>query len=504
MIDRFFDIAADRYPDRTAVYEKNRAFTYAETMGRIQGMAAALCAIPLEKKDRVVIALGNVIEYIVAYFSVLKAGFIPVLIRTDMPPAKIAGVIEAVEAAGVIGHAWVFNALPACPPHLRFAFLDGPLPEALWGISAHRFIDALDTSPGLRESRGAAGSAAGGSGAGVRTIIFTSGTSGTPKGVILSAENLEYSTGLMVDYLHLCPDDCSLVSIPFSHCAGLLHMLAHIRCGGRLVTGESPALPGSFLKAVVNRHVTGLPVVPSLMRLFVSGYKKDLAAYCSRLRYIEFSSEPCEDSLIQTLTDLLPDVSLYNTYGLTEAPRTTYHDIRNRADAITSVGRPNREVSVRILDSRGSACVPGQIGEICISGPNVAAGYWHPPEAAATGFTADGFKTGDLARQDTEGRIYLQGRKDKRIKINGEWVSPEEIELVISKIPGILKAEVYCENDMASGTRLCANITTLSHGMVGEKKIRQICRVHLEKYKIPARFIFTETAAERPETGAVK
>jgi acyl-CoA synthetase (AMP-forming)/AMP-acid ligase II len=500
---RFFNISVRRYPEKIAVYEGNQGFTYAELAQRTHRIAAALQAIPLSKKDRVVIAFGNVKEFVLAYFGVLTAGSIPVLIRTDMPSAKIAAVIDDVEAAGIIGHTHVFSALPTLSPYLRFSFLDGPLPEVLSSIPVYRSIKDLVSFPGDRAK-----------GVGVKppgaefdcdpqAIIFTSGTSGPPEGVVLSAENLNYSTGVMVDYLHLTPDDRSLVSIPFSHCAGLLHMLAHIRCAGSLVTGESPALPGSFLKAVLRRHVTGLPAVPSLMRLFVSNYKRGVAKYCSCLRYIELSSEPSDGNLLKVLMDLLPGVSFYNTYGLTEAPRATYHDIREQIKEVTSVGRPNPGVEVRIVDSQGNPCVPGKIGEIHISGPNLAAGYWRRPVKTAASFTPTGFKTGDLAWQDTEGRIYLKGRIDKRIKISGVWVSPEEVERVITTLPGILKAEVFCADDPTSGTILCAKIITRS-AAVNEKQVLQACRMHLEKYEIPTKIIFTETAEERTEAAAIQ
>jgi long-chain acyl-CoA synthetase len=503
IMHRFLDITANRYPEKIAVYQKNQGFTYAELVERTDRMAAVLQAVPLNGRDRVVIAWGNVIDFMIAYFGVLKTGAIPVLIHTDMPPAKVAAVIEDVEAVGIIGHARVFSSLPKRPAHLQLAVLDGPLPEVLSGIAVYRSMGDVAFSPGRRIMGTAGKSTPNGSGAGPQTIIFTSGTSGAPKGVVLSAENLEYSTGIMVDYLHLTCDDCSLVSIPFFHCAGLLHMLAHIRCAGSLVTGESPAFPGSFLKAVKDRHVTGLPAVPSLMRLLVSNYKKEVADYCSHLRYIELSSEPCDGGLLKVLTDLLPGVSFYNTYGLTEAPRTTYHDIRGETEAVTSVGRPNTGVSVEIFDSRGNSCTPGEIGEIHISGRNVAAGYWRRPEKTGADFTPKGFKTGDLAWQDTEGRVYLKGRIDKRIKISGEWVSPEEVELVITTLPGILKAEVFCENDTISGSVLCAKIMIHS-AAVSEKQILRTCRMHLEKYKIPARFVFIGTAAERSETATIR
>ena len=409
---RFFENTANNHPNRIAVYQGNRGYTYAEIAGRVHRLTDALHSVPTRQGDRVLIAFTNVLEFIPAYFAVLEAACIPVLVNTDTPAAKVAAVIDDVAAVGIIGHSRLFITLPAPSPSVRFAFLDGPAPRTLSHIQTCQCLKALKPVSSARTERAVSKPIDSTPEGASKTIIFTSGTTGPPKGVVLSYANIDYSTEVMIDFLKLTPHDRVLVSIPFTHCAGLLHLLAHIRSGGTLVTGENPALPGSFLKAVHRQGVTGLPAVPSLFGSFLPRYKDGLAKYCSKLRYIELSSEPYDLELMETLLKALPGVAFYNTYGLTEAPRATYHDIREHTAASLSVGTPNRDVKIRIVNPRGIPCSPGEIGEIYIQGPNVAAGYWNRPSKTETAFTSQGFNTGDLACRGAGGKIYLHGRID--------------------------------------------------------------------------------------------
>jgi len=131
MITDLFSVAAERHPDKTAVSQKDRVFTYAEIAVKIKGVSATLGSLPLTSSDRVIIALNNEIWFIVAYFGVLEAGLVPVIIRTDMPPVKTAAIISSVEPVGVIGHSRVFHSLPKPLRSIQFAFLDEEVPGPL-------------------------------------------------------------------------------------------------------------------------------------------------------------------------------------------------------------------------------------------------------------------------------------------------------------------------------------------------------------------------------------
>ena len=491
---RFLDITAAAHPQRIAVLHGDGRTTYAELAEAAKRFAYALESASVRQGDRAVVSFTNVMEFIPAYFGILKAGCIPVLLHSETPAGQVAAIIKDVNAAGLIGHTRFFADLPEVAPSLRFAFLDGPCPESLSGIPHFRPVGEILAAAAPRQRKFDSMMLDHAADTDGKTIIFTSGTTGMPKGVILPDESLRFATDMMIDFLKLTHEDRSLIGMPFTHLAGLLHMISQIRSGGSVVTGITPALPGSFCMAASEREVTGLPIVPSTIRMLWRQYPEAVARYFSKLRYIELSSEPYDAGLIEELLEALPEVAFYNTYGLTEAPRATYYNMRSSSGGRLSVGRPNTGVTVRIVDSSGMPCKQREVGEIYILGKNLAEGYWNRPELTNRVFTPGGFKTGDMASADEEGRITLAGRADTMVKIRGESVFSEEIEAVLSAFPGVMTAEVTSKDEPVTGRALFARVVTKNNS-VTRKDLLKYCRKHLAKFKIPKYIEFV------PESG---
>jgi len=490
------------YPGEVALIESNVALSYGELWARAGALSRVVARMAGGEGRRVCISLHNTMDFVVSCLAVAGAGCVPVLVHAASPAEKISRILEDAGASGFIGHSWMVESLPAPGGDLSFVLTDKPLkpasgaceggPRSLWRgdlgtlteAGQGKFSASFLPRPGKGD--GAA-------------IIYTSGSTGFPKGVVLSAGNLDYSTSVMVDFLGLAHGDRSLVSMPFTHCAGLLHLLAMIRCGGSVVTGESPALAGPFFKAVERNAVTGLPAVPSLAGLFLNRHGDQVAKRLRGLRWMELSSAPCGPPLVAALARTLPGVALYNTYGLTEAPRATYCRMEN-GEAATSVGAPTREVSVEVLDPDGRSLPPGSTGELVVSGPNVATGYWGRPEEARKRFTERGFMTGDMGYRDEEGNIHLRGRVDHMVKIGGESVHPLEVERVVATVPGVVDAWVYGEDDPLRGNILRAKVVKGSEAL-SEKDVLRHCRKSLEGFKVPASVDFCD---EIPRNGAGK
>ncbi len=405
----FLEKIVEDHSDRIAALTRDREFTYAELLQRVRELCCGLSLTTAGKGDRIVICFANVYDFILSYLAVSMAGYVPVLVTQDTPIPKLYAIINEVDARGLIGHAWMAPGLSTPPAGLEFVVFDKKVankecpPLLCWSL------DELGGLSGGFENGRTFNNGDAFSG---MTLMYTSGTTGPPKGVMLSHKNLEYATGVMIEFLDLIRDDRVLVTMPFAHCAGLLHMLAHIRIGGSLVTDVPAALPGAFLKAVLEKNVTSLPAVPSLVNLFLSHYPKELSHYPAGLRYVELSSEPYDSSLALELAKALPKTAIYNTYGLTEAPRATYHHVDADKSSVLSIGVPNRDISIRIVDSRGRVCGVGESGEIFISGLNIAVGYWNRPLESGKIFTVRGVRTGDVGYRDAAGRIYLQGRSE--------------------------------------------------------------------------------------------
>jgi len=475
----FLKKSFDYFPDKIAIYEAENVWRYQDIYEMTNTVANVIYSTQVRKNDRICICFTNVVEFIFSYFAVLKVGCIPVLVSVNTPVDKIYHILQETSAVGFVGHSWVFRLISDTKKTLQFAILDKYFHTKRNDFKIF-FIDQLKPDPefsGVEYNEPE------------KICLYTSGSTGKPKGVVLTSSNIDYSTSTIINYLKLNEKDCTLVSMPFSHCAGLLYMLVHVRIAGSLITGESASMPGSFLTAIYNKGVTNLPVIPSLMNLYVKNFKKEIAHYCSKLKYIELSSEPYNQLLINTLTDILPTVKLFNTYGLTEAPRATYHNVKKDSNAIISVGKPNSQVNITIINSQNKPCQAGETGELFISGPNVAHGYWNKPETTNKVFTKLGFKTGDMGYKDHLGRIFLTKRVDEMIKIGGENVYPDEIRQVINSISGVENVQIHTVDDAIYGKAIHVYVKRHTEAIT-EKHLLKYCRKYLEKNKIPTMIEF--------------
>ncbi len=329
----------------------------------------------------------------------------------------------------------------------------------------------------------------------ITSIIYTSGTTGKPKGVMLSEENLLVATSAIIQHIGLTPSDVCLVTMSFAHCAGLLHLLAHLRVGAKVVTGEFFTLIGPFLLAIKKHGVTVLPGVPSFFSLLLKHPKHKIGPYLNHIRAIETSSAMINNSLLREIADCFPSATLFNTYGLTEAPRATYMAvIPSDFDTNLSVGFPTSGVTTHVVNQQLKHCQPYVEGEIIINGPNLAMGYWNNHEKTAAAFSPFGFKTGDIGYIDNKGLLFLKGRKDDMIKIGAEVVYPHEIEEVIGACPGVTDVLAYGVGDDVQGASIHVEVVCKDKS-IDRKNILDFCCDKLEKHKLPSKIIFCDCIA---------
>ena len=279
-------------------------------------------------------------------------------------------------------------------------------------------------------------------------------------------------------------------------------MLAHLRVGARLVTGEHPALMGSMLKAIRDHGVTILPGVPSFFTLLLKYGTEKVKPSLRSIRAIETSSAMANRSLIGELAGICPAATLFNTYGLTEAPRATYGSIHAESENVLTVGRPTRGVTVQIVDGHRMRCGYGEEGEILINGSNLALGYWNKPVETAAAFGSDGFRTGDIGVMDGDGFLYLRGRRDDMIKIGADGVYPQEIEDVIAGYPGIADVMAYGVEDEIQGNTIHVQVVRKNEE-IEANALLAYCRDRLAKHVVPSKVIFRESIRVE-ESGKLK
>ena len=312
---------------------------------------------------------------------------------------------------------------------------------------------------------------------------------------MLTAENIIFSIEKILFHLRLTELDIGLITMNFSHCAGLLHLLSYLTIGCAMVTGESPTMIGSFLKSIKSRKVTILPGTPSFFSLLLRFPKNKIADFLKSIRVIELSSANSNASLVKNIEDFAPNARLFNTYGLTEAPRITYTELTPAHQQLeVPVGKACEGVTIHLEWTDDSPYRGHRIGEIYIQGPNVTAGYWQQSQTGRSAFTPMGFKTGDLGYLDETGCLFLLGRQDDQIKIGREKFYPQEIENLLLTCPGVREALVYVLSDKICGNQVVAKVVRAKE-QIREQGILNFCSGKMESFKIPQKIIFCEYIA---------
>ncbi|MBN8921274.1 MAG: AMP-binding protein, partial [Rhizobiales bacterium] len=284
-------------------------------------------------------------------------------------------------------------------------------------------------------------------------LVYTSGSTGFPKGVMMTHQNVVAAATSITTYLENSEDDIILNVLPVSFDYGLYQVLMAMKVGATLVLEKSFAFPQVIFERMRAERVTGFPLVPTMAALILQ-MKEVRADSFPDLRYITNTAAALPPAHIQRLQELFPGARLYSMYGLTECKRCTYlppEELRRRPASV-GIAIPGTEAYV--VDDAGERAKPGETGELVIRGAHVMKGYWENAEATDKALKAGPFPwekvlhTGDLFRTDEDGFLYFVGRKDDIIKTRGEKVSPKEVENVLYSLPGISEAAVIGVPDL--------------------------------------------------------
>jgi acyl-CoA synthetase (AMP-forming)/AMP-acid ligase II len=335
-------------------------------------------------------------------------------------------------------------------------------------------------------------------------LVYTSGSTGEPKGVICDHSNVVFVSNSVIKYLENTDSDIVLNVLPLSFSYGLYQVLMTLTFGGTLVLESTFAYPVIILRRIAEERVTGFAGVPTI---FSAMLQMDLSCFdLSSLRYITNAAAALPPSHIQQILERLSGVKVYSMYGQTETKRTLYlppEQLRARPSSV-GIAIPGTEVWIEGPDH--TRLGPNQVGELVVRGRHVMRGYWQAPEATADRFRPGPlpgeriFYTGDLFRMDEEGYMYFVGRKDDIIKTRGEKVAPKEIENVLHGVPGVVEAVVLGVPDPMLGEAVKA-VLVADMSRVTKANILAHCRAHLEDFAIPK---YVEFRNELPKTGSGK
>jgi long-chain acyl-CoA synthetase len=415
---------------------------YGELWDRAARVAGGLQASGVRRGDRVAIRLANGIDWVLAFFGVQLLGAVAVPVNTRFSEEEVSYVVEDSGAA--------------------FTFLDGvALPDG-------ETLAVEDLAP-----------------QDLAAIFYTSGTTGFPKGAMTSHENFLTNSENAFRCLSADrsegPGISTLVSVPLFHVTGCnSQLIPALEMGGRVEILSGPLDFEGFFKAVGENGVNQLVSVPAIYHA-VLRHPAFAELDVSRVRWISYGGAPIAESLVHSIKQAFPGARVGNGFGLTETSSlTSFLPHEEAADHADSVGfaMPVVDLALHEADEHG-------VGELLVRGPNVVAGYWNKPEASAETFVDGWLHTGDVARLDADGLLYIVDRKKDMINRGGENVYSIEVENALAGAPGVGEAAVVAVPDEMMGEKVGAVIVAAAGGELDVAAVLAYCREHLADFKVP-------------------
>jgi long-chain acyl-CoA synthetase len=492
-----------RHPDKTALICCGRRLSYRDVDEMAGRLANALVQNGVARGDRVCILLPNGIEAVIGIFAALKAGAAFVPIHYGVKSEKIDYILSDCEATALITDHKVLqhgatSFLCRSGISLKALVVTGPAPELSWENGQSMRFDQI------QESCSALPPAPRCIDLDLACIVYTSGTTGKPKGVMCDHSGMLFAADSVIQYLESSSDDVVLNVLPIAFSYGLFQVITTFLSGGTLILETTFAYPVVLLQRIARERVTGFPAIPTI---FASLLEMDFnPSAFSTLRYMTNAAAALPVCHIQELRARLPWVKFYSMYGQTETKRTLYLPPEQVDKRPGSVGIAIPGTEVWIEDESGAPLGPHQVGELIVRGRHLMRGYWRTPQETAERLRPGPvsgectFRSGDLFRMDEDGYFYFIARKDDMIKSRGEKVAPREVETVLHSYPGVTEAAVFGVPDPVLGEALKA-VLVADAARVTRSRILAHCRAHLEDFMVPKYIEFRE---ELPKTGSGK
>jgi acyl-CoA synthetase (AMP-forming)/AMP-acid ligase II len=466
-----FETTVAANPDGLALIDADERLSYGQLASRIGHLAASLAAHGVGAHDRVALLLGNGAPFLIALLACARLGAIAVPLSVREHQDGLAYMLLQSGSRFLIHEAELAPRLP----DLRALTLLG-----------HRIAIESCTFDALLEenAREAAPPVHRPAEEDVALILYTSGTTGRPKGAMLTHLNIAHSVTYYALCLGLGRNDRALLATPVNHVIGLVGtLLTMIHAGGSTVLMRTFKAQ-RLLELVAAERVTVVGMVPAMYHLCL--LEPDFAAFdLSSWRIARFGGAPMPEATIARLAALLPNLQLMNAYGATETSAgialMPFGDTAHRPD---SVGKIVPCAEVRIMGEAGREVAPGETGEIWIKGPMVVPGYFANDAASHGAFVAGYWRSGDIGAMDGAGYLRVLDRLKDMINRGGEKVFGVEVENVLHRHPQIVEVAVVAHPDPVLGEKVHAFVTAAGGGL-SEEEVRAFCRAHLADYKVP-------------------
>ena len=484
--------AGDAHTDRTALVCGERRLTFAETEALSNRIAGGLLALGLNRGDRVAILLPNAIEYVATDFALIKAGLVRVPVNPRLAPPEIAFILQDCRPTVLLFHADFGGTVEQLRPFVRHLICVGDAKVPPWALPFERLtatagdapiaVDVTDDDPYM--------------------ILYTSGTTGRPKGAVTNHRSrwvtLFYT---YANELFVSPDDVMLHAASLAHGSGTKVLPFYLKGAANVLMDRFT--PAAFCRLVEQERVTATWLVPTTIGMLLDApalQEHDL----SSLQTITYAGAPMPAGRLQEALKVFGPIFV-QVYGLSEAPQPdlvlTKADHAAGGPRLGSAGRPALGVQVRVAGPDGQDLQPGsdQIGEILLKGDHIMTGYWEQPNATAEVFDAEGwFHTGDLARIDRDGFISIVDRSKELIISGGYNIYPREVEEALYQHPAVAEAAVFGVPDPVWGEAVKACVALKPGRHASAEELLAHCASLVAGYKKPRSVEFRDELPKNP------
>ena len=458
-------------PDKVALISDETEVTYSQLWDYCLKAAATLTTkYGLRKGDRVILSAAGNIEFAYVYFGVHIAGGICVPIDPDTNQTRFDYIMKSTTPVCVMGT------------------LHNVKQETV------QFVDVIGgdmkaeyCAPDMSQ---------------VADILFTTGTTGAPKGVALSYANLSAAARNINTFIGNDKDDVELLALPVSHSFGLGRMRCSLSMGATVVMLGTFANVKKFFGEMKRCRVTMFAMVPASWGFIKKMSGKYVGKFADQLKFIEIGSSfmPVEEK--QLLMELLPDTRICMHYGSTEASRSAFMEFHTCKDNLLTAGHASPNCEIKIFSPEGQPLPLGEEGEVCVKGEHVTCSYWNEsPERFASDFYDGYFRTGDCATMDADGNIYLKSRIKEMINVGGKKVAPMEVEDILNTIPGVKESACIGIPDPGLVLGEVVKVFVVADDSLTNEDIMEQLRLKLEVYKLPVEI---ERINEIPKTSSGK
>ncbi len=487
--------AAFKYPEREAIVSEEGRWSYAQWEARSNKRAHALARYGIKKGDHVATIFLNGNQVLETYLALMKLGAVIVPLNVRLAPKELHYIVEHCEASAIIlSHEFesVIEEIRDGLPRVRQYFMSGgDMPDDMIALEEIYQGEPEEGPPVEIDEND------------IACILYTAGTTGRPKGVLLSHKNCIWGAANIALNIDLRPEYRVLLVFPLYHAAAFIILVGDLFLGCTNVTMRNFD-PRRVMELIGEERINRMTSPPTVWNFILQ--RPDLDKYdTTSVRSISSGAESMPLETKKSLLKLFPNAALGETYGMTESAATiTTLDPGEVLRKMASVGKPFTNVEIRLVDEEGRDVALGEVGEILARGPNIMEGYFKDPEATAATLKGGWLYTGDLGKVDEEGFLYIVDRKKDMIITGGENIFPREIEEILYAHPKILEAAVIGLPDPEWGEKVHAVVALKEGEKLTEDEVKDYCREHIASFKKPKSVEFVDKLPRSPAGKVLK